>query len=731
MTKRLRRDESEARCRSTRQRETGLKRHLPLGAAWAFRALSLFALLAAVFLPRAASAAPEAHILRIDPRASQVDGQPTLTTVLEIVQNKRLSDATGPCAMETGDAGFDCVADAMERPMALYSPFDFPEQNAILTVNVDSADVPAKFISKQRWGTSLNQPGVGTAWLILIDAASTMGPRFEEAKQVAQAFIQTMGPNDIVDVMFFNDRAVVSDSRWTADKNAAISHMATVTRTYPTQGRTRRLFTIVKTAVTDGFKELGNAGMKVKVPLHQALVVLSNGQAGGDPSSTGPGANLLREYLTKGRFPEENQALPKTPVPVISIFLPSKGQIDEFASNSREFMEQMANFEIGGYFSIVREGGASRGPRIVSAVRQRFDKMHIVKWQVSCVAPTVTQTFKLFFKNTDPPIAPDASFSNVPVGIDPTMWPLDIDRDATMREAEKNPIYPGGTVKVYGNFCWGGNKQRAELYLVPKNQPAPASLQGGSVDEAKNAQRTLIEAGLRGQATNASDTFVEFEIPDKTKFLSGSGEKMSARIVLYDNQAKRTSAVTADKILTVRAREAPPPYYLIAGITFGGLVLILLMVSIFRGGGRKGRAAAAPPPRPIVAGPAPMGPAPMGAAPMPMGGGGMGGGGMAPPVGHVGRATLSGAQGIFTVLPGMEMRAGRDGAACQILLSEPRVSGQHATMKIEGGQFFVRDDNSNNGTMINGQRLPPSIWSPVPNGAQLRFGPVEFAVRLE
>src|SRR5690606_3768810 len=131
--------------------------------------------------------------------------------------------------------------------------------------------------------------------------------------------------------------------------------------------------------------------------------------------------------------------------------------------------------------------------------------------------------------------------------------------------------------------------------------------------------------------------------------------KMTARFILYDNQAKRTSAVTEGKIMTVRAMEAPPPYMLIGGITFGGLVLILLLVSVLRGGGRKGRAAtaAAPPPRPVAAA-APM--APMGAAPM------------APPVANVTRATLSGSQGIFTVLPGMEMSAGRDGAACQILL---------------------------------------------------------------
>jgi len=80
---------------------------------------------------------------------------------------------------------------------------------------------------------------------------------------------------------------------------------------------------------------------------------------------------------------------------------------------------------------------------------------------------------------------------------------------------------------------------------------------------------------------------------------------------------------------------------------------------------------------------------------------------------------------------GFEMRVGRDGATCQILLTEPRVSGTHAVLKFEVGQLLVRDEGSNNGTYLNGQRIPAGMWTPIPPGASLRFGPVEFAVRLE
>ncbi|WP_437801507.1 FHA domain-containing protein [Sorangium sp. So ce693] len=702
----------------------------------ALRCAKLLALAAAVLVllagQRRAEAAPEAHLLRIDPRASTVDGSPVLTTVLEVVQNKRLSDLTRNCAALTGNANLDCVADAIEQPSALYSSFDFPDKNAILSVTVDGTDLPAKFESKARWGDSAGQPGVGTAWLILIDAASSMGARFDEAKSVASAFVNAMQPNDIVDVMFFNDRGIVEDSKWVSNKQAAAQAIAGVARTYPTQGRTRPLFTIIKNAATDAFKELGNAGQGVQVPMHQAMVVLSNGSAGADPSSTAAASNLLRDYLTKGRFPENNDVLPKTPVPVISIWFPSQ-LVEEFTANAREFMEGMANTEIGGFFSVVRDGQQRRAANIVNAIRTRFNKMHIVKWRVSCVAPSITQTFKLAFINTDPPIAGDATFQNVPVGIDPTAWPLDIDRDATDRAAKKTPIYPGGTVKIFGNFCWGGNAQRAEIYMVPKNQAAPQSLQGGNIEDAKKAQRTLIEGGMRGKAVSAGDSVVEFELPDTDKFLVGKGDQTTARLIIYDNQARRTSAVTADKILTLKAKEAPLPYLLIGGVTFGGVVIVLLLVSIFRGGGkRRGGTVAAAPPRPIVAGSGP--PPPYAPAPPPPGDfGGYGGGGpmMGPPMGGVSRATLSGPAGIFTVHPGAEVRAGRDGASCLIALSEPRVSGTHASVKLEAGQLFVRDENSNNGTYVNGQRIAAAVWTLVPPGASLRFGPVEFSVRLE
>jgi hypothetical protein len=710
--------------------------------AVALRALLACALL---LLPLSAAAAPEVKILRIDPRAAQENGNPVLTTVVDISQSKRVSDATVGCAGLTGNAQLDCMSQNLEKPFALYQSFPFPSDRALFTVNVDGTDIPAKFISLARWGESQQQPGVGTSWLILVDADRRMAKSFEDAKQLAQQFVASMGPNDIVNIMFLSDRQVVKDSRWVpaAQKAKATSFITSTTDTFASSGRNRSLLSIIKTAATDGFKALGNVGEDVKVPLHQAMVVLSSGFGGTDPLTTGAGALELQKYMTQGRFPEDNTALPKAPVPVISVYFPLT-VIDEFRQNSLEFMQNMANTEIGGFFSVMQPGGGGRSAAIVNTVRQRFSKMNIVKWKVSCVAPTVTQSFKLVFQDTNPPILGDNTFKDVPIGIDPTAWPLDVNIDYTteMSKREGGAVYPGGSFKVYGDFCWGGDKERAEVYFLPAGQPIPTALTGADIATAKRTQQQLIAMGMKGKALSATDTFVEFEAPDKDKILHGSGDQAVVRLVIYDNKAHRASGVTANTIVQMKGSTAPLPLLLILGSLFGLVVVALLVVVIVRGGGKKRPAGGGP--APVVAGygapPAPQGygappaysPQGYGAppvqphAPAPQ----------APPANPYGgaggnSATLTGATGVYTILAGQEVRAGRDQAQCVIALNEPRVSGVHASLKLEGGQLYVRDENSNNGTLVNGNRLSPGLWSPVPPGSIVRFGPIEFSAAVQ
>lgn len=738
-----------------------------------------------------ALAAPEAKILRIDPRAAQSDGAPIITTVIELAQRKRVSDATSECAYMRGEAMLECMGQKLAQPRALFQPFPLPQpakDHMIFTVQVDGADQPANFVDAYKWDQAQGIKGVGTAWLIVLDAAGSMGAQFDDAQAVAIAFINSMGPQDIANVTVIGEGKIVTDSKWQpASQKAVLTAAVTNARMLPKEGRARQLMTSIRQAATDAFKDLGNAGTNVEVPLHQAMVVISNGQAGGDVGTNGLGATQLAQYLTKGRFPEDNPVAPKMPLPVISILTPVSGLTEEFTKNATDFMTNLANPEIGGYFGVVRSNGGGVGPQIVAAVRDRFNQMYLTRWRVSCVAPTVNQTFNLVFKDVNPAIAPDG-YRDVPVGIDPTVWPLDVNREYTVQIAKQNAVAPGGKFKVFGNFCWGASKDRAQAYFIPANMAPPAAVAAGNIAEAKKVQQQLIAAGMQAKVVQVSDGSAEFEAPDSERILVGKGEQAVVRIVLFDSQARRTSGVTASTILQMKAGEKSLPIpYIVAG-AFGIVILLLLVLVLAKGGGGK----KGPPPRPVPAGPpgyapppqqggpppgAYAAPAPIAPPPAPAAGpaahGGTAvlgahgapgtpaappaqanpeflyggkppqygltsaqpqGGGAPPPNpygGSSGRATLSGAAGVFTVNAGAETRVGRDAAQCGIVFNEGRVSSVHATVKVEGGQLLIRDESSNNGTHVNGTRLAPGVWMPVPPGSMVRFGPVELSVRID
>jgi hypothetical protein len=91
---------------------------------------------------------------------------------------------------------------------------------------------------------------------------------------------------------------------------------------------------------------------------------------------------------------------------------------------------------------------------------------------------------------------------------------------------------------------------------------------------------------------------------------------------------------------------------------------------------------------------------------------------------------LVGPVGRFVLALNVEVRVGRDPGLCAVTLNEPRVSGVHSTVRFDGAQVWVRDETSNNGTYVAGQRIAAGEWVPVPLGAPLRFGPIEFSVQL-
>jgi hypothetical protein len=69
---------------------------------------------------------------------------------------------------------------------------------------------------------------------------------------------------------------------------------------------------------------------------------------------------------------------------------------------------------------------------------------------------------------------------------------------------------------------------------------------------------------------------------------------------------------------------------------------------------------------------------------------------------------------------------GRAPADCQIVLKTPAVSKRHAVVTAEGGRFFVTDEHSHNGTLLNGARLKPGVRTPLRAGDKLAICDFQF-----
>lgn len=654
-------------------------------------------------------AAPEAHILRIDPRTAVQDGDPVLTAVIDLTETRRVGDLTSACATLRGDEQMDCVSKALENPKSLSKPYPFTPNEVVLTVRVGDQDHEAKLLSHSTFAKSQNEPGVGTAWLIIVDADDRMNNGFDEAKALAMRFVDSMGQSDMVNLIFLSDRQIVSDTKWLsrallADARAAIDSQKTTIRS---QGRTRPLLDLIKSSASDSFRGLTNTSEGVKAPLHQAMVVISNGFGGGDPSTTGPGAEQLSQYFTKGRFDEENTALPKLPVPVISIFVPPKTQ-EENRDMARLFMENLANPTIGGFFTILRDGQEERVSSIVDAVRGRFGELIVARFRLSCVAPTTTQSFSLLFRGKNNIITGDSTFKDVPVGFDPGDWPLDIDAELTRKTAEDDGgILPGGRLRVFGNFCWGGDLSRPEVYFLPPGEKLPEDL-SSNPESAKKVQKRLTALDMRATATQANSTFAEFRVPDAEQILHGEEGRQVVRIVVVDSQMQRMSGLTEATVLTLKGTQKKVHWWPFAA---GGaaLFMILILIGAFLRRGSKSSDSLSPGERSRIEGSPYATPSPVSR--------------VSRAVRAALRGTLEGDMGRFVVLPGSEIRAGRDGARCAAVLDNPQVSSLHATFRMEGNRLLVRDEGSTSGTRIDGRLLEPGKWEELHDGSEVSIGP--------
>jgi ABC-type multidrug transport system ATPase subunit/pSer/pThr/pTyr-binding forkhead associated (FHA) protein len=66
-----------------------------------------------------------------------------------------------------------------------------------------------------------------------------------------------------------------------------------------------------------------------------------------------------------------------------------------------------------------------------------------------------------------------------------------------------------------------------------------------------------------------------------------------------------------------------------------------------------------------------------------------------------------------------------------IKIPSPQVSSRHAILHSAGGQLFIEDRGSANGTYVRGQRIPPGQRVPVQNGEKVFIGPMPLVLQVE
>lgn len=93
------------------------------------------------------------------------------------------------------------------------------------------------------------------------------------------------------------------------------------------------------------------------------------------------------------------------------------------------------------------------------------------------------------------------------------------------------------------------------------------------------------------------------------------------------------------------------------------------------------------------------------------------------------RALLGPYIDVYRMVPGASAGVGR-AATNEICLADEAVSRRHATLMSRGGVWFILDDKSVGGTILNGVRLAPASPTPLGHGDLVRIGPWSFRVEI-
>ncbi len=77
-----------------------------------------------------------------------------------------------------------------------------------------------------------------------------------------------------------------------------------------------------------------------------------------------------------------------------------------------------------------------------------------------------------------------------------------------------------------------------------------------------------------------------------------------------------------------------------------------------------------------------------------------------------------------------EHRIGRQ-STCELVVSNPRISREHAMIVVDDQSVRIQDLGSQNGTRLNGRPVSPHVFVPIENGTVIELGGITFFVRSE
>jgi ABC-type multidrug transport system ATPase subunit/pSer/pThr/pTyr-binding forkhead associated (FHA) protein len=185
---------------------------------------------------------------------------------------------------------------------------------------------------------------------------------------------------------------------------------------------------------------------------------------------------------------------------------------------------------------------------------------------------------------------------------------------------------------------------------------------------------------------------------------------------VIDHQSTSGTWLGAEKLAPNQARALDPHAFVGLGPVAVPVALVLQLAQMLAAGGGAGGHA---PVAPATSALAQAGGAPMAAAPSP--------GGVSGKPKHktvIGQVQLSGPSGQSVKSIGRTPDN-------DIHLPHPQVSSKHAALHFAGGQLFLEDKNSANGTFVKGQRIAAGQRVPVQNGEKVFIGPMPLLIQVE